>query len=464
MSKKNLYSKIPAVDKLLHELQSDAETVALPSSMLTSLVRGKVETLRMQIEDGAGEIGSFDAIIRELKLEAFFLYQSRIHSVINGTGVIIHTNLGRAPLSKSVAEKIVQTGVSYNNIEVDLATGERGKRGGFLELALTHLIEAEAATVCNNCASALILILKHLANGARNEVIISRGELVEIGGGFRVPEIMEVSGARLIEVGATNKTSLADYRNAVSEKTGLILKVHRSNFYIEGFTHEPATEELVALGKELGVPVAEDLGSGAMLPTEELASIPHEPTATEVLRKGVDVVCASGDKLFGGPQAGIIAGNKDLIAGIKAEPFFRALRCDKLILTGLQETVIEYLNARSGGHRPDLPLAEMLSADVGALEKRAKKIIKQVGGDQLQLGEGWARCGGGTMPKAEISSVTVDVVPRRGNLKKLAETLRARELAIIGYIADDKFRLDLRTIFPEQDGDVAKALKEALKE
>ncbi len=459
--KRSPFSQIPAVDKLLKRLEEGSELPPLPLPLVTDLVREKVEELRNDLRGGASGVPPLDDILAGIRREITSLYRSRIHPVINGTGVIIHTNLGRSPLGETVVERMTRVGRYYNNIELDLESGERGKRGGFLEVALARLIEAEAATVCNNCASALILILQHLANGERNEVIISRGELVEIGGGFRVPEIMEVSGARLVEVGATNKTSLEDYRRAITERTGMLLKVHRSNFYIEGFTDEPATEELVALGREHGLPVIEDLGSGAMLPTDSLAPIPHEPTATEVLNRGVDLVCVSGDKLFGGPQAGIIAGRRDLVAGLKKAPFFRALRCDKLILTGLQETVLQYLD-RQSGEKVDLPLARMLAETEEELLPRADAIRKAVGHPGVTVGRGIARCGGGTMPKAEIPSVTIRVAPEGLRPEKLARRLRDCPTATVGYVAEDAFHLDLRTIFPEQDAIVVQNLRDAL--
>lgn len=457
----NLFAKIPAVDKLLHELDSVEPPLPLPLALVTEIVRQKIESLRTSIRNGATEIGEFQDIVEDIREEVESMHRSRIHPVINGTGVVIHTNLGRSPMSPRVVEKLTKVARHYNNIELDLSSGERGKRGGFLENALASLVSAEAATVCNNCASALILILKHLANGDKNEVIISRGELVEIGGGFRVPEIMEVSGARLVEVGATNKTSLEDYRRAITENTAMLLKVHRSNFYIEGFTDEPSTEELVALGHEFGLPVVEDLGSGAMVPTELLAPIPHEPTAQEVLGRGVDLVCVSGDKLFGGPQAGIIAGRADLILGIKKEPFFRALRCDKLILTGLQETVLEYLERQSGGE-DDLPLLQMLSLSEKKLKARARKIVKALNLEKVTIGEGISRCGGGTMPKAEIPSITIEISPDGIGLQKLAGKLRTLEWPIVGYVAEDTYRLDLRTIMPEQDEIVIESLRSVL--
>jgi len=457
--KPSLLSRIPAIEKILRALETgDDPAPPLPRPLITEVVREAVADLRDLVKEGTPEIGDFDSIVSDIRARLDSLHRSRIHPVINGTGIIIHTNLGRSPLSPATADAIRAVGTQYNNIELNLDSGDRGKRGGFLERCLAALCEAEAATVCNNCASALILILKHLANGERNEVIISRGELVEIGGGFRVPEIMEASGAKLREVGATNKTSLADYENAIGPKTGMLLKVHRSNFWMDGFVDEPTTEELVALGKEKGLPVVEDLGSGAMVQTDALAPIPHEPTAAEVLKRGVDLVCVSGDKLFGGPQAGIIAGRADLVAGLKKEPFFRALRCDKLILTGLQEVATEYLHHGSDS-TPDLPLASMLSLKPADLRPRAEKIVAELGdGVPVSIGEGISRCGGGTMPKAEIPSVTLDFRPENMGLDKLARLLRLGDPAVMGYKSEEGFRIDLRTVFPEQDALLVKNL------
>jgi len=456
----NPFARIPAVDKVLHALGEKEEAPALPQPLVTGLVRDAVAGLRDEVKQGRVDVPPFDEFVRDILRDMRSLHRSRIHPVINGTGVCIHTNLGRSPLAPQVIERLTSVGRYYNNLELNLDTGERGKRGGFLERCLATLIEAEAATVSNNCAAALILILKHLANGERNEVVISRGELVEIGGGFRVPEIMAVSGAKLVEIGATNKTSLDDYRNAIGPRTGMLLKVHRSNFYMEGFTHEPTTEELVELAREHGLPVVEDLGSGAMIPTDSLAPIPHEPTASEVLKRGVDLVCVSGDKLFGGPQAGIIAGKAELVAGIKKEPFFRALRCDKLILTGLQETVSEYLRGSANGSRPDLPLMRLLSLDVEEdLRPRAEALLHQLAPiEEIECGvvETIARCGGGTMPKAEIPSLALDIRPKTLGLAALARRLREVPVPLMGYVAEDRYRIDLRTVFPEQDGIVVK--------
>lgn len=452
----NPYSLIPGVDTVLFALEGQPDLPPLPLPLLTAVVRREIAGMREGVKVGNVTPASLEDTMRQIRKKIDSLYRSRIHPVINGTGICIHTNLGRSPLQAGAMEAIAKVGSSYNNIELNLETGERGERGGFLELSLATLCEAEAATVTNNCAAALILILKHLANGERNEVIISRGELVEIGGGFRVPEIMAVSGAQLVEVGATNKTSLEDYAQAITTRTGMLLKVHRSNFYMEGFTSEPTIDELVALGQTHGIPVVEDLGSGAMLPMESLAPLPHEPTATEVLHRGVSLVCISGDKLFGGPQAGIILGKADLIAGLKKEPFFRALRCDKLVLTGMQETVLAYLRSGTGhGARPDLPLISLLSASVDDdLRPRGEAILRSLADSsdlEATLIDSIARCGGGTMPKAVIPSLALSLKPLRFSVARLAQRLRKRDLPVMGYITDDSLRLDLRTIFPAQD-------------
>jgi L-seryl-tRNA(Ser) seleniumtransferase len=457
----NPFARIPAVDKVLLALEKLDDLPPLPQPLITNLVRDEIKAMREGVKEGHANVGEFEETVADIrgKLESF--HRSRIRPVINGTGICIHTNLGRSPLHPEVVSSLSSIGQHYNNIELDLDSGERGKRGGFLESCLATLCEAESATVTNNCAAALILMLKHLANGERNEVIISRGELVEIGGGFRVPEIMEASGARLVEVGATNKTSLEDYQNAISPRTGMLLKVHRSNFWMDGFTDEPTTEELVELGNRHDLPVVEDLGSGAMVMTDEVAPIPHEPTALEVLNRGVDLVCVSGDKLFGGPQAGIIAGRADLVAGIKKEPFFRALRCDKLILTGMQETVLQYLH-QHGTEKPQLPLIRMLSASVDKdLRPRAEAILDSISAiEELESGlvNTIARCGGGTMPKAEIPSLALDLMPKSMGLPKMARLLREQSLPVVGYVAEDRFRIDLRTVFPEQDQIVAENL------
>ncbi len=448
---------LPAVEKVLKTLGPQV----VPRPLVTEIVRQRLQSLREQSKG----VTDYEAFIRSLESEIDQLGRTRLLPIVNGTGVLIHTNLGRSPIALKAAERVAALAANYNNLEFQLDEGVRGKRGLYFEKLLALLVEAEAATVVNNCASALVIILRlFTANTGKKEVLISRGELVEIGGGFRVPEIMEASGATLREVGATNKTSLEDYAKAIGPKTAMLLKVHRSNFYMEGFVESPSTEAMAELARERGLPLVEDLGSGAMVATDELAPIDHEPTPTEILKRGVDLVCFSGDKIFGGPQAGMIAGRADLVAAIKKEPFFRALRCDKLILTLLEETAQTYLEARTGGKIPELPLLEMLQADNAGLAKRAEAIGEQLGDSPVSwsVGEGIAQVGGGTMPRAEIPSVTLDLRPESLKLGPFSKRLRLQELPIIGYVADDVFKIDLRTVFPRQDQSLITGIQAAL--
>src|SRR5437867_10422202 len=350
--KRSALRSLPAVEKVLQSLGE----VDVPRPTVVGVVRRELAGLRSE-----KQVPDFDAVLARVRFSLDALRRSKIQPVINGTGIIVHTNLGRAPLGSAVVGTLASIAANYNNLEYDLAGGERGGRAAYLEHNLALLCGAEAATVVNNCAAALVLILRHFTSGERKEVIISRGELIQIGGGFRIPDILEASGARLREVGTTNKTSLTDYRQAVGKLTAMILKVHRSNFFMGGFVESPATEEIAALAKKKRLPLVEDLGSGALVDTEKLADLEHEPTPDEALKRGVDLVCFSGDKLLGGPQAGIIAGKARRVAALKHEPFFRALRCDKLILAALQTTVDLYLSDRAADSIPALALLSVSS-------------------------------------------------------------------------------------------------------
>jgi L-seryl-tRNA(Ser) seleniumtransferase len=460
---------IPAVEKLLQALGD----VGLPRPVVVGVVRREVAALRE-----AKAIPGFDDVLARLRASLDTLRLSRIQPVVNGTGILIHTNLGRSPLSPAVVETLSSIAANYNNLEYDLVTGERGGRSAYLEHALALLCEAEAATVANNCAAALVLILRHFTSGERREVIISRGELVQIGGGFRIPEILEASGAKLREVGTTNKTTLRDYERAIGKETALILKVHRSNFFMGGFVESPSTEEIAALARKKRVPFVEDLGSGAVIETEkELGLAHHEPTPAEVLRRGVDLVCFSGDKLLGGPQAGIIVGKAKLVAACKKEPFFRALRCDKLILSALQTVVDAYLGApasgpargasgaKHAGSETGTPIHAMLRAAPDELRTRAERICAALSSQPLKasVGTGKAQVGGGTLPQAVIESVTVDILPHGLALTDFAARLRAATPPVIGYVGGNKFKLDLRTVFPRQDEELIRAIRQITK-
>jgi L-seryl-tRNA(Ser) seleniumtransferase len=383
-----------------------------------------------------------------------------LRPVINGTGVVLHTNLGRAPLGEAVAARVAAVAAGYSNLEMDLETGERGRRAPLVDRLLAVLTGAEAVCVVNNCAAAVVLVLRHLCAGERKEVIISRGELVEIGGGFRVPEIMETSGARLREVGTTNRTTVADYELALGPQTAAILRVHRSNFYQEGFTETPELGPLVEVARRAGVPLVEDLGSGAMVDTASLATLEHEPTVAESLAGGADLVCVSGDKLFGGPQAGIVAGTAAWVGRVRKDPFFRVLRCDKLMLAALQETAMAYLVA-AGDAVPAVPVLGILSEDEPGLRARAAALADRLG-PWVGVGVGTSRCGGGTMPRSAVASVTLDVTPQAGSVDELARRLRLGDPPVVGYVESGRLKLNLRTVFAGQDEALAQAIQAAL--
>lgn len=460
---------LPSVEKLLQELDPK-DFHPVPRPVVADLVRREVAALRETVRTTSQPLAEGEALAA-VTHAVLQLRSSRLQPVINATGVLIHTNLGRSPVGARAADALRAIATSYNNLELDLPTGQRGRRAGYLEQLLATLTEAPAAVAVNNCASALVLILKSLLSGEKNEMIVSRGELVEIGGGFRIPEIMEASGAVLVEVGATNKTRIEDYERAIGERTAAILKVHRSNFWLGGFTGEPTTEELAELADGSGIPLVEDLGSGAVMQTDALAPIEHEPTPMEVLGKGVGLVCFSGDKLLGGPQSGIIAGRAELVAAVKQEPFFRAVRCDKLILTVLQETVSEYLAARGegadGGKRqdlPDIPVVRALATTVGELRERARAIVDRLAqtapGIEVEVIDTVARTGGGTMPRSEIPSVGLVLKhPKYAKAERVAEQLRQGSPPVVGYVEEDALRLDLRTVFPQQDDALVEAIR-----
>jgi L-seryl-tRNA(Ser) seleniumtransferase len=423
----------------------------LPRPVVVDVVRRELSQIRAK-----REVPDFDSIVALVCHSLDELRASRLQPIINGTGIIIHTNFGRAPLASEAIRALNDIGSGYSNLEYDLETGERGRRGSYIEHALALLCGAEAATVVNNCAAALVLIVRHFTR-TKTDVVISRGELVQIGGGFRISEIIEATGAKVSEVGATNKTTLDDYARAIGSNAGMILKVHRSNFFMSGFVESPSAGEIATLARKKRVPFVEDLGSGAIVATEDLGFADHEPTPAEALKSGVDLICFSGDKLFGGPQAGIIAGKNRFIAALKREPLFRALRCDKLCLAALQATVNLHLNQAMAA----IPALALSKVSENELRARATAACSQLQGLPLEIdiGCGKAKTGGGTLPESNLSSVTIDIIPKNSSLTDFAATLRASNPPVIGYIADGRFKLDLRTIFPQQDGLVIEAIR-----
>jgi L-seryl-tRNA(Ser) seleniumtransferase len=438
---------IPAVDKVVRSLGDSR----LPRPLVLDVVRRELKAIRTE-----KTIPDVDRVVDRVRSALDALCASRIRPVINGTGILVHTNLGRAPLGADAVAALVTIGSNYSNLEYSLTEGSRGGRAAYLERGLAVLCGAEAATVVNNNAAALVLILGHLCGQEATEVVISRGELVQIGGGFRIPDVLESSGARLREIGTTNQTSLTDYARAISRRTALVLKVHRSNFFMGGFVSSPSTEEIAALARKRRVPFVEDLGSGAIIETQSVAGLEHEPTPAEALRRGVDLVCFSGDKLFGGPQAGLIAGRRRLVAAVKRQPLFRAMRCDKLTLAALEATVDQYLH---GDCRA--PVVEMLELPNDELRERATRIVAALDGLPLdsRVGEGRAQVGGGTLPRSSVASITLDLVHHTLEPQELARRLRHHATPVIGYVTRGTLKLDLRTIFPRQDQDVVAALR-----
>jgi len=444
---------IPAVTKVLDALGENASPprTDLPRPLIVDLVRRELAQVR-----ASNQVPDFEVIVDLVRSRLRALCASRIQSVINGTGIVIHTNFGRAPLSHETIRALAKTGAGYANVEYDLITGERGHRGGYIEKALAVLCGAEAAVVVNNCAAALVLIVQHFIK-TKPEVIVSRGELVQIGGGFRIGEIIEAAGGILREVGATNKTTLNDYTRAIRRDTAMILKVHRSNFFMSGFVESPASAEIATLARKKRIPFIQDLGSGAMVDSEQLGIAEHEPTPRDALGDGADLICFSGDKLFGGPQAGVIVGKSRFVGALRREPLFRALRCDKLCLAALQSTVDLHLNDALA----EIPALGLLQISKDELRSRAASIFSRLQGLPLRvaIGRGKAKVGGGTLPHSILSSITIDFLAE--NAQEFAKRLRAHDPPVIGYIADGSFKLDLRTIFPSQDDLVVDAVRTA---
>ena len=440
---KNKLRTIPGVDTLLEAVVD----CPLPRPLVLATIRAELAALRK-----SKSIPEHDEIVSGLRLRLEDLALSRLQPVINGTGVVVHTNLGRAPI-------VPPDNAGYTNLEIDLATGRRGKRAAYVEQCLAELCGAEAAMVTNNCAAALVLILRHLT-AEKKEGIISRGELVQIGGGFRIPEVLEISDAVLREVGTTNRTTRNDYAKVIGKNTGLLLKVHRSNFFMDGFVAAPDRRELATLARKKRIPFVEDLGSGVLTDTENWAADHHETTPREVIKSGAALVCFSGDKLLGGPQAGIIAGKSKHIAALKKPPFFRALRCDKLILSALQHAAEIYLR----GDGETLPLNQSLRADSKQLKRRATKLAKALAELPITVAvaEGESQVGGGALPQATLPSITLDLVPENFSLKDFATRLRRASTPVIGVISNQRFRLDLRTIFPEQEKQLLQSIHETL--
>lgn len=416
-------------------------------------LRQAADAVRAGIAAGH-DVGGSEDVARKIEalLSRHLAREARgsLRPAINATGVVIHTNLGRAPLASPALSRVFDVARGYANLEYDLNEGRRGSRSVHAASLLTALTGAEAAVVVNNNAAATMLILA--AIGAGREVIISRGELVEIGGGFRVPDVMAQSGAILREVGTTNRTRVADYRAAIGARTAMLLRVHPSNFRIEGFTERPTLGEMVSIARESDVALVEDLGSGCLI--EGFAS---EPTVQESVAAGVDLVCFSGDKMLGGPQSGIIVGRQALVQRLQQHPLMRALRVDKLTLAALEATLIEY---RAGRATSSVPVVRMLSASAESIEARAHQVAARLHATEwrVALMNGASKVGGGSAPGIELDTVLLAVEHPEWSADTLEEKLRALDPPVIARIEGDRVVLDLRTVFEEQDESLASAL------
>jgi L-seryl-tRNA(Ser) seleniumtransferase len=453
--------KLPSVDELLSLPEITALCKEVERGHVVDAARRVLEQTRRDITAGnsPGEtLWETAELGRRVTEEVRADLQGSLREVINASGVILHTNLGRAPLSPEAAEEIRRASTRYSNLEYDVNAGARGKRDVHTSKLIERLTGAEAAIVVNNCAAAVLVTLAALARDG--EVIVSRGELIEIGDGFRIPEIMEQSGALLREVGTTNRTRIADYENAVSEKTRLLLRVHPSNFQVTGFTEKPEVAELIALGKRRGIPVVEDLGSGCLIDLSAVGI--SEPTARRSVEAGFSLVLFSGDKLLGGPQAGIIAGKKELVAKVRRHPLFRALRVDKLTIAAMEATLRAYYR----GAWDEIPTLRMIRMTAEEIAERSAKLLKAVqvavaaADAEIELVDSASLVGGGSTPAQSLPTKVLRVASARHSATQLEKRLRRPEkgVPVIARIEDDRLVIDLRTVFPEQE----KLLEDAL--
>ena len=457
--------QIPSIDELLAQPRLAALSRRVDRNLVVEVARAVLADLRSRIAGDSNwtALGLNAASVEELiSNEVERILSRSLQPVINATGVILHTNLGRAPLTETALDEFRRSATQYSNLEYDLEAGARGKRDVHTAELLTRLTGAEAAIVVNNCAAAVLVTLAALARGG--EVIVSRGELIEIGDGFRIPEIMEQSGANLREVGTTNRTHVADYESAINEKTRVLLRVHPSNFKVTGFTDKPSIEELVALSQRSGLPLVEDLGSGCLVDLSEFGV--SEPTVKQSVDAGVSLVMFSGDKLLGGPQAGIIAGKKELVARVRRYPLFRALRVDKLTIAVLEATLGAYLRAAWD----EVPAIRMIRATPQELKRRAENFLRELRPElpldevEIEIADGSSLAGGGSTPSQSLPTKIIRIASVRYSAMKLEQRLRRAPggVSVIARVEDDRLILDLRTVFPEQESLLIKTLSAAL--
>jgi L-seryl-tRNA(Ser) seleniumtransferase len=459
-----LLRQIPSVDELLAQPRLASLAKRIDRTLLLEVTRATLADLRAKIA-GEPQTVLLDAATLEDRITSAVeqILSRSLQPVINATGVILHTNLGRAPLTEAAVNEFRRTATQYSNLEYDLEAGARGKRDVHTAQLLERLTGAESAIVVNNCAAAVLLVLAALAKGG--EVIVSRGELIEIGDGFRIPEIMAESGATLREVGTTNRTRIADYERAINESTRLLLRVHPSNFQITGFAEKPGLEELASLSQRTNLPLVEDLGSGCLVDLS--ATGITEPLVRHSIDAGVSVVMFSGDKLLGGPQAGIIAGKKEIVTRVRRHPLFRALRVDKLTIAALEATLGAYLRATLD----EIPALRMIRTSAKELQRRAENFLRELtpelplGEVELEITDGTSLAGGGSTPTQSLPTKIIRIASARHSAGQLEQRLRRAPagVSVIARVEDDRLILDLRTVFPEQEPQLVKTLAAVLR-
>ena len=446
--------KLPGVDTLLENPRLKELACRWSQPLVVSTIRAILTEKRAEIRKGKS-FGGADVIVREIIDDLNLFTAGFLRKVINATGIIIHTNLGRSPISPDIISDVLEISAAYSNLEFDLISGKRGKRGSALRQLISIATGCESALVVNNNAAALFLILADLAGGS--EVIVSRGELVQIGGGFKIPEIMGASGAIMKEVGTTNRTSIKDYDKAISSKSALMLKVHRSNFIIEGFFEEVSFSDLAELGRRRKMPVVIDLGSGVLV-NPSISGLDKEPTIREAVKSGADLICFSGDKLLGGGQAGIIIGKRKLIERLNKNPIFREVRPDKITIGILESLFMKYLK----GEIQEIPIWASITVDDNTLLDRSRRFVEKLNfyEGRISIENSFAYAGGGSDPGGKIKSVVIAF--HKINAQELSAVFRKCNPPVIGRIEGGLFCLDLRTVFPSQEEALSIIVKEAL--
>ena len=453
----NILRRIPPVHELLEGCLEAGLGEALSREQLLRMIREELTELRDRLSQSS-DFPDKNALISSIADRANRTFRLSLQRVINATGVIVHTNLGRAPISSDALAHLQNIAGGYSNLEFDLAKGERGSRDFHLDQILRMILPVEASLIVNNNAAALLLVLNSLAEG--KEVIVSRGELVEIGGSFRLPDVMKKSGAILQEVGTTNKTRIQDYRKAISERTGMILIVHPSNYQIVGFVERPSLDELVALGKEKGIPVVEDQGSGIFTDLSS-AGIQDEPLVSHRLSRGLDLITFSGDKILGGPQAGIVCGKRNWVETCRNNPLFRALRVDKMVFAAMEATLLSYAR----GQEQDIPVIRMISWSDEELKERGDNWAQQL--QQSFPNEKWSveatenYIGGGVAPMKQLASYAVCLSPTT-SAHEIAKILRESNPPVVARLENDRIYFELRTIQPDEEALITEALSRIL--